>query len=368
MNQPSKEPELTSPLPPWQAERLERWQAQWELYETLMHEVGAEPQASDVPASAPTPGPGSFMPQDLVAPWDTTIRQGEIRLLPAHLSGFRPHLEVLVLGKWGGENSSEWLVAPYGPLSEPADPSELLTGREEDGLEVLCLWNGRIVPDAILAESWVTDETEPEEVADALAVWTHFMLGDPLPLHLRSVVGPAMSGPEDSRHRYFACERGCIAGLDALITPKADEARAVAVIPTWVRKVFSMVNETAGMAETAVAALMSDWWEERCFAPVMTPRGMDAHNGIGEAAVFQLAVGSNAHVRISEQDDQPGKFRVFVLADPLNELAKAQMVDLEGNVLATFDGKEGDSAFTMVGGIVVRLANGSLARLAEEKS
>lgn len=178
---------------------LQRWLLEWKLAE------GAPGGTLE-----PLVKPASYLrtagaEKSLVAAFDRTEPvRGEVRLLSSRLlpSANRP-VYVLVLGDW--EDGLK-LVAPFGPMLEPATPGELKTGRPEFCLAVLCLWNTHSVPVSRLQWGWVVDRLPESAVEEAWSVFRHAATGSPLPAALEERVGLPILDPEDPRTVYQARE------------------------------------------------------------------------------------------------------------------------------------------------------------------
>lgn len=353
-------------LSPWQAEKLSRWRELWELHWLLATKNHDD---ADETSSECHELDRAVLPEGLIAPYETdpqTLKQGAIRLLAEELTnGHRPHVNVLVLGPWGGKESQSWLIAPYGPFSEPADESELKTGRDEPGLRVLCVWNARIVPSEVLLISWLLGEAEPDEVADALAVFRCHTGGEPLPIRLRPLVGPPILSKSDPRITYFAEERGVLAGIDRRAALRRDSVTVVStIVPDFVAELWKLSQQLQSLPEEAGRSMLVDWYLARVFVPTHLKRGLRGAGDRGEAVVEELCVGDNgARVRITEQQGQPGTFRARVLEDPKGEMEGARIISKEGVPLATFKDQRSNMEFSGSNGFLIQFSDGNLPPL-----
>ena len=184
-----------------QLRRLERWVREWEIH----RHISDDP---DVPEETLETTPWRESAPD-VAP---SAAAGQIRLVhPRFLAPHAPPLYVAVLRP---ERTGAWLAAPYGPFSEPALPGELLTGRTQPCLRVLCLWNARLLPGRLAGQTWIADSMSDAEVEDALRVAAAALSGEKLPGELSDRVGPMLWHPDDPRQAY--CDQQA-ALLDALV-------------------------------------------------------------------------------------------------------------------------------------------------------
>ena len=196
------------PVPQWQKERLDRWLSEWKIDRILIDEGEREKrnEVSLSPASASrltdTQGPTGQDVKDMIAPVskEPDMESGQIRLLSPDISGAecRPvYLAVLNEPKPGA-----FLAAPYSRFAEPATDGELLTGRQDSCLRVLCLWNARHVPKEVIEKSWSVDKLTDDEVSSALAVIDCITNEMALPADLKERVGSPVQHPLDPRHLY----------------------------------------------------------------------------------------------------------------------------------------------------------------------
>jgi hypothetical protein len=172
---------------PDQAARLSRWLKEWELLQALAPD--APPPASHTPlalADAADPAP---------------VQAGDIRLLhPA----IEPH-GVRYIAVLCQQNGGDFLVAPFGLLSEPATPGEVATGRTTPALRVLCIWNRFEMCRANLQRSWLADRLNDEECHTLLApmVTASAMGAATWPADR---TGPPLRHPLDPRWDYLDME------------------------------------------------------------------------------------------------------------------------------------------------------------------
>jgi hypothetical protein len=174
----------------WEAERLTRWLFEWQIL-----------QSADTPGTTPD-CPTELITGNLVAEFDSNIAVGQIRLMRPHTENEPVFIAVIRI-----EDSGEIVCVPFGPLSEPATPDELLSGRTTPALRVLCLWNSRTLSPHLLNHSWVADELPQAELArlrQALDAWE---ATGRVPAELAQEAGPPLVHPEDPRRLYRTRER-----------------------------------------------------------------------------------------------------------------------------------------------------------------
>jgi tetratricopeptide (TPR) repeat protein len=200
-----------------QRARLARWlNARVAMTHAQEHAEAESVAAADVPASG-------FLRVDhlgksWVRPYDSReARRGEVRLLSSRLvPGAERPVYVLVLADW---EEGVKLVAPFGPLPEPATGGELALPGRPLPLQVLCAWNARTVPTKRLVWSWVVDFFEEEELSDAWAVFKHAATGAPLEAALETRVGLPIFKETDPRIAYQDEEVDLLAPLLAQDLP-----------------------------------------------------------------------------------------------------------------------------------------------------
>jgi len=191
--------------------------------------------------------------QNLIAPFDTEVKVGQIRILHGGMfAEVRRPMHVAILSEWppletgsdeearqpsevsrriipltAGRNllsdtsretieEKSYLIAPFGDYREPAATAEWLTGREAGTLRVLCLWNTHDYPARWLELGWLVGEMTEQELADAWEVFRHAFTGVPLSDRLRGQVGAPIIHPRDPRLAY-----------------QAEEARLFTIVPEY---------------------------------------------------------------------------------------------------------------------------------------
>ncbi len=173
-------------------QRLSNWIQEWNLRNEML---------KDGPPTDSTKNPGENLnAASLVNFSDEPIQAGDIRILRSRLIGETDlPVYVAVISEW---EDGDWLIAPYGEFSEPATTGELLTGREDFGLRVLCLWNAHTISSEDLMFSFFEDSMTDEERKDSWEVFRGVSTGDDLPEHLSKRIGPPIVHPKDPRIAY----------------------------------------------------------------------------------------------------------------------------------------------------------------------
>ncbi len=236
--------------PATQQARLRRWRQEWEIYRALS--VDDDPSENPDESGPPARLPGNFVPAFETDP--ETFRPGAVRLLDASLvSGADRPVYVLILADWSRDRK---LIAPFSPFRTPASTLEMQTEREEAFLAVLSLWNQRTMAQETIAKSWFVTRLENDEFEDILLVWKSGMLGDPLPAHLRTVLGSPIEEEDDPRCAYQREEVALFAALDAemfasLGVPEV-EPRTELVLVTALRAAITQIRAEAGQVLEAL--------------------------------------------------------------------------------------------------------------------
>ncbi len=313
-----------------QRERLRRWIKEREMGLLLEHERG-------IPAPYLLTGPNAPGPMDeFVAPFDSSPpHPGEIRLLSAWLlpEARRP-LYVLILADWEDDLK---LIAPFGPITEPATSGELRTRRDNDlALTVLCLWNTHSVPASRLARSWIIDRMGEAELAEAWTVFRHAATGALVDTALEARIGSPILDDDDPRIAYQAEEA-------ALFAPLAEEI-ASEVVDGVIVQLPALLNEfQRGMLELAAAAE----------APA------------GPVECFDVPARSvSIKVHLEEDHQNATLFVHDAAGEPSASLDGAEVVDQSGRPLAKIAGSFATFPFRSgASGIGVRLSSGQALHL-----
>lgn len=188
--------------PAAQRRNFERWLSEWNLFE-LAREAEI-PQIASAASVASVKFSGipiePVWPQAAPVESEPPLEVGHIRLLHPDVV---PHVSVpvyyAVLSDW---EDDLLLACPFSPFLSPATQGELLTGRKEYPLRVLCPWSAVTVLPVLLARSWHVDCLSAKERSDAWKVFRHAATGEPLSAALRDRVGTPILHPLDSRITY----------------------------------------------------------------------------------------------------------------------------------------------------------------------
>ena len=173
-------------------QRLSSWLQEWNLRNEMLKD--------GPPTDSTKNSVENLNAISLVNFCDEPIQVGDIRILRSRLIGETDlPVYVAVISEWEG---GDWLIAPYGEFSEPATTGELLTGREDFGLRVLCLWNTHSISSEDLSFSFLEDRMTDEERNDSWVVFRAVSTGDDLPQHLSKRIGPPIVHPKDPRIAY----------------------------------------------------------------------------------------------------------------------------------------------------------------------
>jgi hypothetical protein len=314
-----------------QERRLARW-----LREREFDLATREPEEEQ--RRAATSGPRPTGPLDaLVTPFDPApVKPGEIRLLSTWLmpEARRP-VYIAVLADW---EEGLKLVAPFGPLSEPATPGELRTLRAEPPLAVLSLWNAHSLAVELVARSWIVSRMSEAEHAEAWAVFQHAATGSPVPERLVGRVGPPILDMDDPRQHYQAEEVALLAPLaDATFAAEGRGPENIVELPA--------LAAAFEMAQRTLAAESGGTPEAREIFDV-PDRGLSIR-------IYLESDFATATMLVHEANGEPA-----------SGLDGAVVVDLSGNPLATISGAFASFPFALAtAGIGVRLASGDMVPL-----
>lgn len=204
MNSPSPSLQLAS----WSADRehhLRRWSIEWEIEQILDDADDAVPVEESAEASGSGEDDGREAALALVRDYDPGLEAGEIRLLrPGLLPRVSRPVYVALLQVLSG---SRFVIAPFSRFSHPAVSGEWLTGMSSPALRVLCIWNARVVPGELLAQSWRTGRLDDVRHDQALQVRAAHLDHTPLAPELDKDVGPPLSDFSEIRGDYLWEER-----------------------------------------------------------------------------------------------------------------------------------------------------------------
>lgn len=172
--------------------RLSNWLQEWNLRNEMLKD--GPPTDSDKKSGE------NLNAASLVNYTNDPIQIGDIRILRSRLIEETDlPVYVAVISEW---EDGDWLIAPYGEFSEPATTGELLTGRDDFGLRVLCLWNAHSISSEDLSFSFLEDRMTDEERNDSWEVFRAVSTGDDLSQHLSKRIGPPIVHPKDPRIAY----------------------------------------------------------------------------------------------------------------------------------------------------------------------
>ena len=182
-----------SPNADFWRDRLAAWLREWEISNNLKQADSSDGVVDGLPDEV-------IDAKSLVNVCEEPIQVGDIRILSSRLIGETDlPVYVAVISEW---EDGDWLFAPYCEFSEPATTGELLTGRSDFGLRVLCLWNAHTISSNDLSFSFLEDSMNEEERKEAWAVFRSVSVGDDLPANLENRVGPPITHPKDPRISY----------------------------------------------------------------------------------------------------------------------------------------------------------------------
>lgn len=202
-----------------QRRKLSLWLEEWRIDRTLA--AVTHDTAQPLPESGVSEAGGAGTESTgQVDGRQTPPAVGQIRLLPpVQVTGAQDRpVYVLVLEDAG---AGAWRVVPFSRFANPAIPGEWMTGLRGLPLRVLCLWNARIVAQAVLAASWISRTLPAGQVGRAQAAWRDFSEGCSTDrTALTRGFGPPLEHPLDPRHEYIQEERGL---LDASLGAGADD-------------------------------------------------------------------------------------------------------------------------------------------------
>ena len=144
----------------------------------------------------------SVMLAEQVSLMDSSIEVGQIRLMAPVADEDMVFVVVVFVALDGVVG-----CVPFSPLSEPATPDELLSGRSKEVVRVYCLWNMREVPHSVINKSWIVDRLDESEIERLLKSVHAYRCNGLLPDDLLHDAGPVLVHPEDPRREYRSWER-----------------------------------------------------------------------------------------------------------------------------------------------------------------
>jgi hypothetical protein len=104
-------------------------------------------------------------------------------------------------------------VMPFSPLPIPATDGELLTGFDEEGLEVLCVWNITQIPRRSLDRHLKITQADESLVNDATALLNGLQHRQQISPELRNRIGPLPIRLSDEKQNYLDLEEKLLLSL-----------------------------------------------------------------------------------------------------------------------------------------------------------
>ena len=154
---------------------------------------------------------------------DSMIEVCEIRRLPlSRVSNPKHTPHIAVIEEW---SKGYHLIVPFSRFSIPAVRGEMESKINKDTLRVLEVWNGMVVPDDLIAESWIVpliklDIAVANDVSD---LFRCLATNIPLSPTFSSKLGPSLTSPGDLRNSYLSEEKAQYAPLMGLIRDRLHE-------------------------------------------------------------------------------------------------------------------------------------------------
>lgn len=248
-------------IPEAQQLSLGAWLTCYEIHQELSEGDAEETFADLIPETADSPLLSLQISPFALSP----LSVGQIRLLSSKLV---PEAEepvfVAVIRQWEEEDS--FLITPFSRYPFPAFTSELLTGKEEDELATLCVWNSVTLSSQSLQQSWMAGELSEEEVQDANQVFDWFLFGASLPESLNNRIGAPILYPDDPRIPYQSEQYQRCAGLVRLQQEEiaAEEQEKHEEDPLWIqsliRQAENIINFPEPQRELMAAASPEETW------------------------------------------------------------------------------------------------------------
>lgn len=138
------------------------------------------------------------------------LNRGEIiQLDPAISSDWNRPVFVMILDS--GPKTAQ--IVPFGPLDLPASDGELITGLEETGLNVLCVWNTTEIPLSMLDRHFKIAHTEDKLVSEVNSLLLALRNQEKVPAELASRIGPSRFRFSLDKQDYFDCEEALLSFL-----------------------------------------------------------------------------------------------------------------------------------------------------------
>lgn len=369
---PSKSP--LRPLPEFQQQRLARWLLEWQLDQELRNSRSIEEDETAIERDAVPLNPVVAVEP---SPFDPNVKVGDIRLLSSTLA---PAAElpiiIAVLQEWG----AQFLVAPFSRFAEPATPDELLLRGEPNAdpdVRVLALWNAHTVPVNNLRMSWRYGRLTEDELEDALVIFRDKLCDEPLPENLAARVGPPIVASWDPRHAYVAEGIALLAPLTEASAAEAAAAESPSMflpaVGDWLRQQWHEWKEAARIIGQEAGEFGQDLaqWARRHVAsldfPTLAPTGFraDDEQRAGDVQVAEFRIeDSGALFHVVREIPSKAELMLQVLEDPSGSLEGAEIVNVDGGLLATVRNGLSSNPFEVADGwLLIRFAGGGLAAL-----
>ena len=201
-----------SPVPECHRRCLARWLAEWSLDRRLAR-GGPDVVATDNVRTAAHPV--------CLVPHTARLNAGQVHLLypaPGSSAAMRPiYVAILTV-----RPDASCLVAPFSRFAGPAVPGEWRTGLRVPPLRILCLWNARIVPAAVLRAGWAGRRLTTRHLEQARELHHRISAGDQPNAAIDAGVGPPLRHPLDPRWTYLAEETAAfeesLAAVECLVS------------------------------------------------------------------------------------------------------------------------------------------------------
>lgn len=154
---------------------------------------------------------------------DTIIERLKIRRLPLSRVSNPKHIPyIAVIKEWSKDYH---LIVPFSRFSIPAVRGEMKSGIDKDSFRVLEVWNGMVVPNDLILESWIVPliKLDPAVARDAFDLFRCLATNIPLSSTFSSQLGPSLTSSGDLRNSYLSEEKAQYAPLMELIRDRLHE-------------------------------------------------------------------------------------------------------------------------------------------------
>src|SRR6266496_1853665 len=283
-------------------------------------------------------GPREPSPFDnMVAPFDSeAICPGEIRLLSSWLlPGADRPVYVAVLSDW---DDGLKLIAPFGPLGEPATAGELRTEREAPALAVLCLWTAHTAQEELLLRSWLVDSMSGKELADAWSIFQHTATGRPPHGSLAKRVGLPILDENDPRIAYQREEAAMLVPLvHAVLAANAPKPENLVELPNLRTAAERYVLFFADALFAKAVAWLPDFvlTSDRKLFVAESKYNREIFDVPGRQLSIRFDLKADFATTLRLTQPRVSVFVYDVTGEPAPDLNSAVIVDHWGSVLAT---------------------------------